>query len=150
MVSSLLAKPVTRGLGSSHTSLRGALGDINGDGIDDFAVASSNTDYADRTAAGVVYIIYGRPDSVVVTDIDLAHELGEAGVKIGGAADGNKIGTAISGAGDVNGDGIRACSSAAPVAVLRAGKKLALRTWCTARRTWPTWTWLNSLQGRTV
>jgi hypothetical protein len=94
-------------LGSSHTSLRGALGDINGDGIDDFAVASSNADYAERNAAGMVYVIYGKPTSEAVTDIDLAHELGDAGVEIGGAAVGDKIGTSISGAGDVNGDGVK-------------------------------------------
>jgi hypothetical protein len=93
-------------LGSSHTSLRGAIGDVNGDSVDDFAIASSNADYADRTAAGTVYVIYGKPASEAVTDIDLAHELGDAGLKIGGATDGDKIGTSISGAGDVNGAGV--------------------------------------------
>jgi hypothetical protein len=94
-------------LGFSHTSLRGALGDVNGDGVDDFAIASSNADFADRTAAGMVYIIYGKPAAEAVANIDLALELGDAGVKIGGAANGDMIGTSITGAGDVNGDGIR-------------------------------------------
>jgi hypothetical protein len=105
-------------LGFSHTSVRGALGDVNGDGIDDFAIASSNADYADRTAAGMVYIIYGKSSSEAVTDIDLALDLTEAGVRIGGAANGDKIGTSISGAGDVNGDGIRdlviGCAGSSP------------------------------------
>jgi hypothetical protein len=120
-------------LGSSHTSLRGALGDVNGDGIDDFAVASSNADYADRTAAGIVYIIYGKPTSEAVTDIDLAYELDDAGVKIGGAADGDKSGTSISGAGDVNGDGIRdlviGCAGSSPDG--REGAGAAYVIYCT-------------------
>jgi hypothetical protein len=120
-------------LGSSHTSLRGALGDINGDGIDDFAVASSNADYAERSAAGMVYVIYGKPTSEAVTDIDLAHELGDAGVKIGGSAVGDKIGTSISGAGDVNGDGIRdlliGCAGSSPEG--REGAGAAYVVYCT-------------------
>jgi hypothetical protein len=120
-------------LGSSHTSLRGAFGDINGDGIDDFAVASSNADYAERNAAGMVYVIYGKPASEAVTDIDLAHELGDAGVKIGGAAVGDKIGTSISGAGDVNGDGIRdlliGCAGSSPEG--REGAGAAYVVYCT-------------------
>jgi VCBS repeat-containing protein len=36
-----------------------ALGDVNGDGIDDFAISSDLTDPLGRTNAGEVYVIYG-------------------------------------------------------------------------------------------
>jgi hypothetical protein len=93
-------------LGFCTSCLRGALGDVNGDGFADFAIGSTNADYASRNEAGTVYIIYGRASTAVVTSIDLASSLAGKGIKIGGAAAGNHVGSAISGAGDVNDDGV--------------------------------------------
>jgi hypothetical protein len=93
-------------LGSSPTCLRGSLGDINGDGIDDFAIGSAHVDFQSRSAAGAVYIIYGKQSTSTVVNIDLAVSLGTSGVVIGGSSAGDNIGSSISGAGDINGDGI--------------------------------------------
>jgi hypothetical protein len=93
-------------LGSALSSLRGALGDINGDGIDDFALSASNADFKGRAAAGEVYIIYGKRSTEDVADIDLAQDLGDLGIRIGGAKANDRIGSSISGSGDANGDGI--------------------------------------------
>jgi hypothetical protein len=93
--------------GSHLASLSAALGDINGDGIDDFAIGSAYADVADREEAGAVYIIFGKPTSEAVVSIDLADDFDGAGVMIGGASAGDHLGSSISGAGDVNGDGIR-------------------------------------------
>jgi hypothetical protein len=93
-------------LGFCTSCLRGALGDVNGDGVADFAVGSANADYASRNEAGTVYIIYGKASTAVVTSIDLASSLAGKGIKIGGAAAGDHVGSAISGTGDVNDDGV--------------------------------------------
>jgi hypothetical protein len=103
-------------LGLYMSSLNGAIGDVNGDGVDDFAIGSPN-DHVD-TATGAVYVIYGKSDADEVANIDLGYDLGSTGVKITGAAAGDHMGFAVSGAGDVNGDGIRdlliGCPGAAP------------------------------------
>jgi hypothetical protein len=93
-------------LGSSPACLRGALGDINGDGIGDFAIGSMLSDIDDKPDAGAVYVIYGHAKTTVSVTIDLAISLGQRGWKVCGADSGDMIGSAISGAGDINGDGI--------------------------------------------
>jgi hypothetical protein len=93
-------------LGFCTSCLRGALGDVNGDGFADFAIGSTKADYASRNEAGTVYIIYGKASTASVTSVDLASSLAGKGITIGGAAAGDHVGSAISGAGDVNDDGV--------------------------------------------
>lgn len=87
----------------SGYSVSGA-GDVNGDGFDDViigAFASAGAGNAEAYA-GETYIIFGADD--LPTTIDLS-TLGAAGVTIFGIDAGDNMGCAVSGAGDVNGDG---------------------------------------------
>jgi Ca2+-binding RTX toxin-like protein len=80
------------------------VGDINNDGIDDFVVGSLHADPASDTDAGEAYVIYGKAHGL--GDIDLASLTASDGFKISGGAPGDLAGNSVSGAGDVNGDGI--------------------------------------------
>ncbi|GJM09327.1 MAG: hypothetical protein DHS20C11_16030 [Lysobacteraceae bacterium] len=88
----------------SGASVSGA-GDVNGDGFADLLVGAS---YALNTGSGprgTVYVIFGKSE---MADIDLALGLGDQGFRINGEFFGmvGGIGGAVSGAGDVNGDGL--------------------------------------------
>ena len=86
------------------------LGDINGDGIDDFIIGAQFADPNSRTGAGAAYVIFGRAAGSTWPDIDLASSAdfvsGTTGFKIEGAAAGDQLGNAVSNLGDINGDGI--------------------------------------------
>ena len=90
-------------LGSGGAVLH-KLGDINGDSIDDFAVAAPFTSYSSRPAAGIVWFIYGT--TVAPAHIDLASLAPEVGFQIGGAFDDDQFGVAVDNVGDFNGDGL--------------------------------------------
>lgn len=79
-------------------------GDVNGDGFDDFLIDVLKGDGLGngRSNSGEVFLIWGRTDPLA--SIDFAN-LGSAGVQILGAETNDYIGSALSGAGDVNGDG---------------------------------------------
>jgi hypothetical protein len=78
-----------------------AAGDVNGDGLADLLIGSP-TSSTSATFAGSAYVVYGRRGTA---DIDLAR-LGDGGFRIEGAQTGDRIGEAVDGAGDVNGDGL--------------------------------------------
>jgi hypothetical protein len=77
-------------------------GDINGDGIGDLIIGAYQADPNGRNYAGASYVVFGSDQGLPPT-IDLATE---ADVTIQGAAADDGSGTSVSGAGDVNGDGI--------------------------------------------
>lgn len=79
-------------------------GDINGDGFDDLIIAAPNADAAGnlKSYAGENYVVFGAPS--LPATIDLAN-LGSAGITIYGADANDRLGIAVSSAGDVNGDG---------------------------------------------
>lgn len=79
-----------------------AAGDINGDGLQDLIVGARNGDDAGSNA-GEAYVIFGRR---AFNDIDLTNLSSNLGFTISGADAGDRSGTAISSAGDINGDGI--------------------------------------------
>ena len=86
---------------SAGTSVSGA-GDVNGDGIDDLIIGAFSASPKGRRRAGASYVVFGAaaglPPSVdLATDADLV---------IQGDAAGDYAGRSVSGAGDVNGDGI--------------------------------------------
>ena len=79
-----------------------AAGDVNGDGIDDVIVGAlgNGADYA-----GAAYVVYGAAGGLTAVDLaDVA--LGSGGFKMVGEAAYDNAGYVVSGAGDVNGDGV--------------------------------------------
>ena len=83
----------------SGTTVSGA-GDVNGDGFADVLVGAPGNDAA-SPEAGAAYIVFGGRTA----DLDVAN-ISTAGILISGNAGSDMTGTSISGAGDVNGDGI--------------------------------------------
>ncbi len=77
-------------------------GDINGDGFDDLLVGSHHSGVAGDLLKGKCYVIFGGVS--LPSTLDLSNPV-SAGVTISDAGNGDFIGTSVSGAGDVNGDG---------------------------------------------
>ena len=80
------------------------VGDINGDGLDDFAFSNFVAAPGGDTEAGETYIVFGRsrgfPANFSASDLN-----GSNGFIIAGADPGDVSGFSISGGGDINGDG---------------------------------------------
>jgi Ca2+-binding RTX toxin-like protein len=83
-------------------------GDVNGDGIDDLLVGAPKTDIGDQSdpgfvsAAGTVYVVFGKTTPADI--VNLADMTAADGFALRGEFY-DKIGSAVSSAGDVNGDG---------------------------------------------
>lgn len=83
-------------------------GDINGDGYDDLLVGSPGSDPAagDRKDAGQTYVIFGRSDWTSAS-VALSQTGGAVkGFVINGQFPGDRSGTKVASAGDVNRDGL--------------------------------------------
>jgi hypothetical protein len=84
----------------------GAVGDVNGDGVDDLVVGAYAADVQSKADAGTSYVIFGHSVATAFGTIDLLTlYAGIVGFKILGATAGDLSGYSSSGAGDVNGDG---------------------------------------------
>lgn len=79
-----------------------SLGDLDGDGRDEFAVAAPWADPLGRTNAGSVYVVFGggTPETIVTDD------LGSRAIRIDGATSYEFAGGALAAAGDVDGDDV--------------------------------------------
>jgi hypothetical protein len=77
----------------------GAAGDVNGDGIDDVIVGAPQytIDPADPAYEGAIYLFYGAESEEPSTTAAWSYESDQAYARLG---------TAVAGAGDVNGDGV--------------------------------------------
>jgi len=87
------------GLDYSGGSVDG-VGDVNGDGFDDIIIGASGNDEGGNSA-GQAYLIMGKASGWAM-DVDLEN----ASASFYGEAASDKAGYAVSGAGDVNGDGL--------------------------------------------
>lgn len=82
-----------------------ALGDMNGDGIDDIAIGAEYADVGDETGAGKTYVVFGRSGPLPATG-DLATIDGSNGFVVLGSSDNDYMGRSVAGLGDMNGDGL--------------------------------------------
>ncbi|MGK7939026.1 MAG: hypothetical protein AB4062_02485 [Crocosphaera sp.] len=100
-------------------------GDVNGDGIDDLIIGSKYGDPNGKINAGESYIVFGSAQGFG-SSLDLSSLNGGNGFVINGIDSNNNAGTSVSGAGDVNGDGIDdliiGASNVSPNAKVYAGQ----------------------------
>ncbi len=89
-----------------------SVGDINGDGLDDFVIGAGSADPDGNQNAGVAYVIFGRTDQP--SEIQLGAMLASDGFKLVGVRSGDLVGAAVGAAGDVNGDGFKDLILGAP------------------------------------
>jgi uncharacterized Zn ribbon protein len=95
-------------------------GDVNGDGFNDIIIGSPLTNLTNRNDAGISYIVFGKEN---MTSVNLsAIRSGSGGFVVNGRTSGDGSGFSVSGAGDVNGDGLSDLIVSAPDAASKAGK----------------------------
>jgi hypothetical protein len=82
-----------------------AAGDINGDGIDDLIIGASNADPNGQSGGGKSYVVFGS-DEGFAASLDLSSLDGSNGFVLNGIDSLDFSGRSVSGAGDINGDGI--------------------------------------------
>lgn len=83
-----------------------AAGDVNGDGLADVIVGAYRADPLGRIDAGASYVLFGASDLGTLGALDLASFSATQGVIIQGAIGDDRSGISVSGAGDVNSDGL--------------------------------------------
>ena len=93
----------TRSGGFSNTSVSSA-GDINGDGIADIIIGAPFASPNGRQNAGSSFVVFGKTGGFGA-NLNLANLNGSNGFRINGINTGDSLGTSISSAGDINGDG---------------------------------------------
>jgi len=81
------------------------LGDINGDGIADLIIGAPGAD-PNGSNSGTSYVVFGGTTLGSNGSFDLSSLDGDNGFVINGLATDDKLGFSVSGAGDINGDGI--------------------------------------------
>lgn len=93
-------------IGAASAEFAGAFvsgaGDVNGDGLADVVIGAPFADPGGRNDAGVAYVVFGKTTTSTVQ----LTALGTGGFVIEGAGVSDNLGYSVSGAGDVNGDGL--------------------------------------------
>ncbi len=78
-------------------------GDINGDGFDDVIIGASSSD-SNGIESGSSYVVFGK-DSDMDATMNLSSLDGSNGFRMDGTGGFERLGTSVSSAGDINGDG---------------------------------------------
>ncbi|MEM1329075.1 MAG: integrin alpha [Planctomycetota bacterium] len=81
-------------------------GDVNGDGIDDLVIGDQLSSPNSVEYSGTSYVVFGGAQVGASGSVDAAAFDGTDGVTINGVGPSDFSGRSVSGAGDVNGDGI--------------------------------------------
>ena len=89
----------------SGISVSGA-GDINGDGVDDLIIGAYFADPNGNTDAGESYVVFGGSGVGAGGTIELSDLDGSDGFVVNGIDASDLSGFSVSGAGDINGDGV--------------------------------------------
>jgi hypothetical protein len=103
-------------------------GDINGDNIDDLLIGARLADWGNRFDTGISYVIFGSQNGFT-HPFDLSSINGVNGFSIIGEYTGDESASAVSAAGDVNGDGIDDLIIGARRADLGGGRTSAGRSY---------------------
>ena len=89
----------------SGYSVSGA-GDINGDGVNDLIIGAPSFSYYSTDSAGSSYVVFGGSGVGSTGAINLSALSGTDGFVLNGVDAGDMSGSSVSGAGDINGDGV--------------------------------------------
>jgi Ca2+-binding RTX toxin-like protein len=97
-------------------------GDVNGDGIDDVIVGAPSAESAGGDdSEGESYVVFGKTSWAGTPSLDLATLDGTNGFRLSGMDAGDRSGSSVSSAGDVNGDGFADLIVGAPFAASAGG-----------------------------